>query len=143
MRECSIYTIKVPDYSRRGRSLTFYAWRQGSKEKAIVLGFAAHTGCKEPESVCKEREKIEMANRAVVVKSTIITDNKGKCFNEMWNCQAVLVAMWRKLAAINFLRLPRKNPFLGKRPEHIDVIDWEERFKKFKEWERAYKKGAK
>jgi len=145
MRECSIYTIKVPGENIRGRVLTFYAWRQGSKEKAIVLGFAAHKTpeCEEPASVYNERKEIVRANRAVVVKSTIITGCKGKLFNEKWDCQAVLVALWRKLRAIYFLKLPRKNPFLGKRPEHIDVIDWEDRFKTFTKWECAYKKGAK
>lgn len=145
MKECSIYTIKVPDCSRRGRVLTFYAWRQGSKEKAIVLGLFAHKTpeCEEPESVYNERMEIEKINRTAVIKYAIISDDKGNIFDEKWDCQAVLVALWRKLAAIDFLKLPRKNPFLGKRPERIDVIDWERRFKIFKRWECTYKKGAK
>ena len=149
MKECSIYTIKVPkdpDYENiGGNTLTFYAWRQGSKEKAIVLGFPAHKTpeCEEPDSVYNARTEIVKANRAVAVKHTIITDDEGNIFDEKWDCQAVLVALWRKLVAIDFLKLPRKNPFLGKRPERIDVIDWENRFKIFKRWECAYNKGAK
>lgn len=138
--ECSIYKIRVPDNNSRRRALEFFAWLDGGVQKALVLGFAAHDVPKNKEAseLYDKRRKMEAANRTMSLKSTLITDAKGRCFDQNWECQAVLVALWRKLEKLGFLKLP-KNPFLGSRPKHFDVVDYEARFKLFKNCEREFK----
>lgn len=140
MSECSIYTIKVPDNNGWGRTLKFFAWLDGGVRKALVLGFAAHDVPENEEAseLSDKRREMEAANRTMSLKSTIITDANGRYFSQRWECQAVLVALWRKLEKLDFLKLP-KNPFLGSRPKHFDVEDYEARFKFFKNCERKFK----
>lgn len=137
--ECSVYKIRVPDENAPKRALEFFAWQDRGVRKALVLGFAAHDIPlkQEPHSLYDKRREIESANRTMALKSTIITDAKGRCFDQRWECQAVLVALWRKLEKLDFLKLP-KNPFLGRRPKHFDIVDYEARFRFFRDCERKY-----
>lgn len=140
MKECSIYTIKVPGKNGWGRTLEFFAWNDCGVQKALVLGFAAHDVPEDQEALelYDKRREMEAANRTMSLKSTIITDAKGRYFDQRWECQAVLVALWRKLENLHFLKLP-KNPFMRSRPKHFDVVDYEARFKFFKNCEREFK----
>ena len=138
MTEMTIYTVKVPDKGSKTRCLKFYARQKGHVYEAICLGFAAHDKPLNEESELEyhERGAREAATRAMRLKNTFIEDSKGNVFDQRWKNQAVLVALWRKLEKLEFLKLP-KNPFLRNTPpEHIDVVDFDERLSIFINWER-------
>lgn len=138
--EYSVYKIHVPDEYNKHRTLDFVAWHKGTASKAIVLGFAPHDKPlhEETRDEAKIRETREMCNRTMMTSNHYIEGDNGKFFDERWKDQAVLVALWRKLQKLEFLRLPQRNPFLGKRPKHYDVIDYEARFRYFKDYERQF-----
>jgi len=139
--ECSIYNIRVPDKYVKRRTLSFYAWIEHGVSKALVLGFASHDiECDEPRELYDKRRDMEAASRTMSLKSTLITDAKGRYFDQKWECQAALVALWRKMESLGFLNLPKRNPFLGKRPKHEDIVDYQARFKFFRNHEREFKK---
>ena len=132
--ECTLYKIRVPDKLRRERKLHFYAWRKNEVSKAIVLGFADYDITpQEAIDACLISELNEkvMKSRTMAIRNTEVTDSKGRIFSEKWECQAVLVALWRKLESLGFLKLPR-NPFIGRKPKHEDIVDYEARFRWFR-----------
>lgn len=146
MTELTIYDVEVPDDVCPNKNLTFYARQKGQTYEAICLGFAAHDKPLNEESDLEyhERSAREAASRSMRVKNTIIKGDDGELFDQKWRNQAVLVALWRKLEKLEFLKLP-KNPFLCDRPpEHtVDVADFDERFTLFRRWEQDLPKTLK
>jgi hypothetical protein len=145
MTEIEIYTVKLKDKYGRKRKLEFYIRNKKGMYEAMVLGFPPGTDYEACKSDLEYHERLERlaASRTVRMRPTLIKNASGKYIDQKWDGQVALVELWRRLEELGFLALPRKNPFLGSRPEHMTVVDFDGRLKFFRRIEANLDKNLK
>lgn len=145
MTEIEIYTVKLKDKYGRKRKLEFYIRNKKGMYEAMVLGFPPGTDYEACKSDLEYHERLERlaASRTVRMRSTLIKNASGKYIDQKWDGQVALVELWKQLEGLGFLVLPKRNPFLGRRPKHITVVNFDERLKFFRRIEADLDKNLK
>jgi len=145
MTEIEIYTVKLKDKHGRKRKLEFYLRNKKGMYEAMVLGFPPGTDYEACKSDLEYHERLKRlaASRTVRMRATLMKNASGKYFDQKWDGQVALVELWRRLEELGFLELPKKNPFLGKRPKHMTVVDFDGRLKFFMRIEANLDKNLK
>lgn len=146
MTEIEIYTVKLKDKYGRKHELEFYLRNKKGMYEAMVLGFppqAEDYAVRNYDLEYYERQERLSASRTVRMRATLMKNASGKYIDQEWDGQVALVELWRRLEELGFLALPRKNPFLGSRPEHMTVVDFDGRLKFFRRIEANLDKNLK
>lgn len=145
MTEIEIYTVELKDKYGRKRKLEFYLRNKKGMYETMVLGFPPQADYVARKSDLEYQECQERlaASRTVRMRSTLMKNASGKYIDQKWDGQVALVELWRRLEGLGFLALPRKNPFLGKRPKHMTVVDFDGRLKFFRRIEANLDKNLK
>jgi hypothetical protein len=148
MTEFEIYRIKVRGDSGKSVPLYFYVRMRKGTYEAFFLGFPpqkesyADLVSKGRRLEYEERQARLAASRTMRMSETEVRDDNGMLRDPEWYGQAVLVELWRKMESLGFLKIP-KNPFLGKRPPHDTIVDFDERLGFFMRIERGLKGALK